>query len=313
VLKVAVIGAGVMGENHIRTYSTMPNVELAGISDISQARVSSLAARYNTRGFTSHRELLKLRPDIVSVATPTLSHRQATLDCLEAGANVLVEKPIANGLEDARIMAARAREFGLKLMVGHIKRFNPAVIALKKAIDDKKIGHIVSISTKRVGPYNPRIRDVGIIMDLGVHDIDILHFILGHKARRVYASAGSTIPTAAEDHATLMLGFENGYSAVIETNWLTPHKVREISVVGTEGIAEADLIECSLTLHDKDWVRSAKVERAEPLRKELEHFIDCVERNREPLVSGEDGMAALSVALAAIESYNSKNVLPIEY
>ena len=312
-IKVAVIGAGVMGENHIRTYSTIPNVELVGISDISQARVTALAAKYNTRGFTSHKELLKLKPDIVSVVTPTLSHRQTALDCFEAGANVLVEKPIANTLDDARIMIFRAKELGLKLMVGHIERFNPATVALKKAIDEKRIGHIVSISTKRVGPYNPRIRDVGIIMDLGVHDIDIMHFLLGQKARRVCASAGSTIPTAAEDHATLMLGFENGYSAVIETNWLTPHKVREITVVGTEGIAEADLIECSLTLHDKDWIRSAKVEKAEPLRKELEHFIDCVEHNKQPLISGEDGMAALAVALAAIESYNSKNSLPVEY
>jgi len=312
-IKVAVIGAGVMGENHIRTYSTIPNVELVGISDISQARVTALAAKYNTRGFTSHKELLKLKPDVVSVVTPTLSHRQTALDCFEAGANVLVEKPIANTLDDARIMITRAKELGLKLMVGHIERFNPATVALKKAIDEKKIGHVVSISTKRVGPYNPRIRDVGIIMDLGVHDIDLMHFLLGHKARRVCASAGSTIPTAAEDHATLMLGFENGYSAVIETNWLTPHKVREITVVGTEGIAEADLIECSLTLHDKDWIRSAKVEKAEPLRKELEHFIDCVEHNKQPLISGEDGMAALAVALAAIESYNSKNSLPVEY
>ena len=239
-------------------------------------------------------------------------HKQITLDCLEAGCNVLVEKPIAETIEDAREMISCAKARGLKLMVGHIERFNPAAVGLKKAIDEGQIGHLVSISAKRVGPFSPRIRDVGIIMDLGVHDIDLFHFILKERARNVYASAGGTIHPE-EDHATIMIGFSNGYSAIIETNWLTPHKIRKITVVGTKGIAEADLINCTLTLHDQHWVRDAKIGKYEPLRAELEHFIDCVVNDKTPAVSGEDGLAALCVALNAIASYKSKKLVDIDY
>ncbi len=311
-IKVAVIGAGVMGENHIRTYSNIPDLELVGISDVREEQVSSVARKYGTRPFTDHKELLALKPDIVSVVTPTLTHKQVTIDCFNAGSNVLVEKPIAGNIPDAQEMVSHAKRLGLKLMVGHIERFNPAAMALKRSLDEKRIGDLVSISIKRVGPYSPRIRDVGIIMDLGVHDIDLLHFLLGERTRTVYASAGRTIHSA-EDHATLMFGFSNGYSAVLETNWLTPHKVRTITVVGTHGIAVADLMKPSLTIHNKDWVRTAKIETHEPLRAELEHFIDCVKNDKEPLVSGEDGIAALRVALNAIDSYKSKKVINIDH
>jgi len=300
-LKAGVIGVGAMGKNHARLYSELPGVQLVGVADANEASGASVARNYDCKLYTDYHDLLAEELDIVSIVVPTTLHKQVAIDAIKKGMNVLVEKPIADTVEHADEIIKAARKRAVKLMVGHVERFNPAVMKLKELIDSGLLGKVVSISAKRVGPYNPRIRDVGIILDLGTHDIDIMSYLYGEKIKEVYASAG-TVVHSHEDHAIITLNFRNGSSGVIDTNWLTPHKVRNLTVIGSQGIAEVDCIEQTLRIFDREWIRDAKIEKGEPLKLELMHFIECVRRDTKPLVSGEEGRHALEVALAAVDS-----------
>jgi UDP-N-acetylglucosamine 3-dehydrogenase len=303
-IRVGVIGVGAMGQHHVRIYHEMEGVELVGISDVDRTRVEELASQYGTKPFTDYKELLAERLDAVSIVVPTTLHKQVTMDVLESGANILVEKPVADTIENADSMIKAAREAGRVLMIGHIERFNPAVTRMKEIVNSGLLGKIVSISTRRVGPYNPRIRDVGIIIDLGVHDIDVISYLYGSKVSEVYSIAGNDIHSQ-EDHASMILKFKDNRSGVVELNWLTPHKTREMTVVGLQGVAYLDYIDQTVSIHDKEWIREAKVEKGEPLKKEIEHFVQSVNESKTPLITGEDGKHALEVALAAIKSYKN--------
>jgi UDP-N-acetylglucosamine 3-dehydrogenase len=309
-MRVGVIGAGAMGQNHIRTYAGMKGVELAGIADVDEARVSALAKQYKTQGFTDYNDMLKLDLDAVSVVVPTTLHRKVSLDIASVGASMLVEKPIADTLDNAEAITYAAEEAGVTLMIGHIERFNPAVTNMKQIIESGKLGKVVSISTSRVGPYNPRIRDVGVILDIGVHDIDIISYLYHSCVSEVYAIAGKEIHTF-EDHASIFLRFAGDRAGVVETNWLTPHKTRKFTVIGTEGVAYGDYIAQSVTIHDKEMVSDVKIEKKEPLASELESFLDACRRHSKPVTTGEDGIHALNVAIAAIESYKTRAMVKI--
>lgn len=309
-IRAGVIGAGAMGQHHVRIYHEMENVELIGISDVSEARVKELSEQYDTNGFTDYKDLLAQDLDAVSIVVPTTLHMPVGLDVIASGANLLVEKPIADTLENAEKLTRAAEDAGVKLMVGHIERFNPAVTKLKEIIDSGLLGKIVSISTRRVGPYNPRIRDVGVILDIGVHDIDVISYLYGKKVNEVYSIAGADIHSL-EDHAAIVLRFDHEFSGIVETNWLTPHKVRKLTVIGIDGVAYLDYIDQTVELHDGEWIRKAKVEKAEPLKGELEHFIDSISNGYEPRTTGEDGIHALKVAMAAIESYTEGKAVRI--
>lgn len=309
-LKVGVIGAGAMGKNHIRIYSEMSGVELAGISDIDRELVDGLAKQYHTKAFTDYKELLAEGLDAVSIVVPTKMHRQVAIDAIDAGAHVLVEKPIADTVENARAIIEAAKNNDRLLMVGHIERFNPAVIKLKEIIDSGLLGKIVSISTTRVGPYNPRIRDVGVILDIGVHDIDVISYLYGTHVNQVYAVAGADIHSF-EDHATIHMRLNHAFSGLVEVNWLTPHKVRKLTAVGVGGVAYLDYIDQTVELHDSGWVRKAKIEFKEPLKNELEYFIDCINKGKQPEPCGMDGKHALRVSLAAISSYKEEKLIEI--
>ncbi|BAI60967.1 putative oxidoreductase [Methanocella paludicola SANAE] len=309
-MRVGVIGAGAMGQNHIRMYSQMPNVELVGISDIDNNRVNKLSKQFNTMGFTEYEELLKQDLDAVSIVVPTLLHKKVALAAINANTNLLVEKPISDTIENARTIVSAAQKENLTLMVGHIERFNPAVTKMKEIIDSGELGRVVSISARRVGPNNPRIRDVGVILDIGVHDIDIISYLYNSPATEVYAIAGSEIHPH-EDHATIMLRFNDNRAGLVETNWLTPHKTRNFTVIGTEGVGYGDYIEEKVFIHDKDWIKEAKVEKKEPLRCELEGFIHSCKYGDAPLTTGEDGINALKTALAAVQSYKTSSAIEV--
>ena len=310
-LRAGVIGVGSMGKNHARLYAGLPGVELVGVADTDSTVAASVALSCHCRPYADFHDLLGESLDIVSIAVPTTLHRTAALDAIDAGANVLIEKPIADTVQNADDIIAAARRREIKLMVGHVERFNPAVLKLKELIGDGLLGDVVSISARRVGPYSPRIVDVGIVRDLATHDIDVMCYLYGTKVRQVYASAGSVLHSH-EDHAIITLTFHNGSSGVIDTNWLTPHKVRSLTVVGSRAIAEVDYIQQTLRIYDREWVRDAKITKEEPLKLELLHFADCVQNDREPLVSGSEGRHALEVALAAVESARTGRVSKVE-
>ncbi len=310
-MRVGVIGTGAMGQHHVRIFNEMENVELVGISDVSAIRLKELSEQYGVRGFTDYNKLLNQNLDAVSIAVPTTLHTKIGLDAIDQGVNIFVEKPIADTLENADILTNAALKAKIKLMVGHVERFNPAVIKLKEICDAGELGKIVSISTRRVGPYNPRIRDVGIILDLGVHDIDIISYLYGKQVSEVYSIAGSNIHPF-EDHAAIVLRYENEFSGIIETNWLTPHKIRKLTVIGTKGVAYLDFLDQTVELHDGEWIKKANVVKSEPLKNELKYFIQSVYNDFDPQPSGSDGTYILKVAMAAIESYYKAKAIPIK-
>jgi len=309
-MRVGIIGGGAMGQHHTRIYSEMKNVELVGICDVDKNRAEALAKAHNTKPYFDHKELLRQELDAVSVVVPTTLHARVALDVIESGTNLLVEKPIANTIENADIIIKAAHDAKVKLMVGHVERFNPAVLKLKEIIDSGRLGKIVSISSRRVGPFNPRIRDVGIIMDLGVHDIDVISYLYGRKIDEVYTIAGNNIHTF-EDHASILLRCDTNLSGMVETNWLTPNKIRNLTAIGLKGVAYLDYIKQTVELQDNEWILSAKVESMEPLKNELEHFINAVGNGGKIISNGETSRHALQVAMAAIESYKQGKVVSI--
>ena len=301
-LRAGVIGAGAMGKHHARIYSKMNEVELVGVADVDERTASEVAAEYNTEAFTDCERLLKNDLDAVSIAVPTTLHKDIALKAANYGVHMLVEKPIAESLKSADAIIDAARRENLKLMVGHIERFNPAILKLKELSSAGELGEIISISCRRVGPFPPRIRDVGIIIDLAVHDIDAISYLYGKRAMNVYSIAGNSFHTK-EDHASILLQYEDNKSGMVETNWLTPHKIRKVTITATGGVAHADYLEQSLEIWEGEDVREVEIEKQEPLKNELEHFMHVIVNDEEPSPTGEEGKYALYVAISAIESY----------
>ncbi len=315
-LKAAVIGGGMMGRHHVRVYSELENAALCGVADANFSAASALAGAHGARAYSDYCEMLaKEKPDLVSIAVPTSLHKKIALDCFGAGCSVLVEKPIAQSGQDAREMIAKADETGLKFMIGHIERFNPVILKLKELLEKKALGKIFRMEADRIGPFPERVRDVGIVVDLAVHDIDIARFVLGCEVTRVFAETQQKIHTQHEDLLCAVMRFENGAVCSLNVNWLTPTKIRKVFVTGEKGMLAADYITQKMTLYEnaattdagfqsvfEGTAREIEVEKKEPLRAELEHFAECVAKNKEPAVTGTDGLKALEIALAMLES-----------
>lgn len=304
-MKVGVIGCGAFGQHHVRNFSEMEGVDLVGVADLDKAQLEVMNERFGVDTYLDYSQLLKCDLDAVTVAVPTKVHRKVVLEALTKGIHVLVEKPIASSLEEGKEMIAAAEREDIKLMVGHVTRFEPTVVRLKEMIHRGDLGEVVSLSAKRVGPYHPRIRDVGIIIDLGVHDIDIISYLYQEQAQKIMAVGGRTIHPVHEfeDHASILMVFKSGKSGLIDTNWLSPHKVRQLTAVGTKSIVDVDYLRNSLTNYDSQWVRDAKIESSEPLRTELRAFLTSIKEDTPVPISGEEGLYNLRVALAAIKSY----------
>ena len=312
-IKAAVIGLGAMGKNHARIYADLEDVELIGICDADEKIVEKFSNKYNTKAFTDCDELIAEKPDIVSIATPTVTHKEIAIKAFENDINVLLEKPIAGTISDANeIIAAKGNK---KLMIGHIERFNPAIIELKKHIHE--IGKIIKIEARRLGPFPPRVQDVGVIVDLSVHDIDIMNYIIGSNVENVFGTKRQKIHSKHEDMVSGILEFENGAVGILSTDWLTPTKIRELTVLGEKGMFKADYLTQELTFFEnastnnlgdyeyKDIIKGVSVgqsvrysiNKKEPLLAEIENFVDAVKNNKEPLISGEAGLKALEIAL----------------
>ncbi len=304
-LKMGVIGCGAFGQHHVRNLCEMEDVDLVGVADVNAERLSAMKEAFGVNTFSDYRQLLDHGVNAVTIAVPTKMHMTVAIDALERGVHVMVEKPIASSLKEGTHMIQAARKEGVSLMVGHVTRFEPTIIHLRDMIQQGDLGEVVTISTKRVGPYHPRIRDVGIIIDLGVHDIDIISYLYGEHATKIVAAAGRTIHPVHEfeDHASILMIFKSNKSGLIDTNWLSPHKVRQLTAVGTRSIVDIDYLKNSLINYDSQWIREAKLMSSEPLKTELEAFITAIRESKPVPISGEEGLYNLQVALAAIESY----------
>ena len=299
-----------MGENHVRVYHKMEEANLMGVSDVSERALKKIEKKYDAKGYTDYCELLA-NPEIevVSVCVPTTFHHDVVMEAIRHKKHVLVEKPIAFTLTEDEEMIAAAKEAGVILATGHVERFNPAVQKAKELIDDGVIGDIVSAFAKRVGPLPPRIKDVGVSIDLAIHDLDIMNYLFEEEITQVYGTMNSSFDDSEfEDHAEIMVSFDNESTGIIEVNWLTPYKRRELELTGTAGIISVDYIQQSIEVFGK-FAQDIEIVHEEPLKGELKSFLNSVVEEKEPVITGEDGLKALKMVIAANKS--SKEHRPI--
>lgn len=321
-LRAAVIGAGSMGRNHARVYTDMEDAELVAVADPSLEALARVSQRHHVRTYTDYRTMLdREQLDLVSIVVPTEQHFTVARDTIRAGIPTLVEKPIAATVEEGAALVALAQELGVMLTVGHIERFNPAIIALKGQLELGALGKVYQIHVRRIGPFPARIKDVGVVVDLATHDLDIMHYLTDSQVNRLHAEVGQRLHTAHEDLLSAVLRFENDIIGVLDINWLAPTKVRELSVIGQRGMFVANYLTQDLILYENDaapqgsdWHELAvlgvtegrmirfKVSKKEPLREELDAFVNAVRTGAAAPVSGADGLLALAVAQKLVES-----------
>lgn len=293
-VKVGVIGVGAIGRNHARIYADLESADLVAIYDANPDHARTLAAEFGTEAVDSVEELVA-RVDAASVATPTVTHREIATKLLSAGKHVLVEKPISDSVDDAKAMIALAAEKGCVLQVGHIERFNPVMSQLESRLNSPKF-----IECHRLSPFPQRSLDIGVVLDLMIHDLEIVLHLVNSPIAAIDA-VGIAVLTRREDIANARIRFENGCVANITASRISPERLRKIRVFQSDAYLSLDYQDQSGWIYRKDGMTIAKeeveVERDEPLKRELAAFVDCAARGEQPKVSGLQGAAALDVAL----------------
>jgi predicted dehydrogenase len=330
-LKAAVIGVGAMGRHHARIYDQMPQTQLVGVADADPETGARVARLHHTTAYADDRELLdEAQPDIVSVVVPTEFHRQVALAALEAGCHVLIEKPIATTEEEARELIARADALGRKLMVGHIVRFDSAVRELKKRLDAGELGRVFEVRCRRLGPFPARVRDVGVVIDLATHDLDMIRYLTGQEVVRVYAETEKQIHSDYEDLLIGTVRLADGTVGVLDVNWLTPTKIRELTVTGERGMFLVDHLTQDLYFYENAEANQERwsaisllrgvsegcmirypVQKYEPLQAELESFVRSVAEDTPVPVDGRDGLMALRLARALVQSGREERAITL--
>lgn len=301
-LKVAVIGCGSWGRNHARVYRELENSELVAVADIDAYRAREVGERYGVKWFREAEELLRdSEVEAISICTPTVTHAEIALRCIESGKHILVEKPITNTLEEASTLIKAAERMGVYLSVGFVERFNPVVTEAMKRISKGDVGEVILANARRVSRRPQRIGDVGVVKDLAIHDIDVILQLFGEDPIEVYTIAGS-IAHRFEDYANIMLRFKDNRNAFIEANWLTPKKIRNLTITGTEGIINIEYITQEITVLNQGGLYQPLIENQEPLKLELQNFVDSILRDERPRPTGEEGLRTLKICEAALES-----------
>ena len=312
-LRAAVIGLGMMGRAHVRVWNELVSgVELVAVADSDADALRETTEAHAVHGYPDAAALLAVETvDLVSVVVPTSNHLSTTLAALEAGAHVLVEKPIAATRGEAEQMIDAAHVAGRMLTVGHIERFNPAIRELRRRLAAGELGRIFEIRATRLGPFPARIRDVGVVVDLAPHDLDVMRYLLGSDPVRLYAETEQRIHTDHEDLFVGLLKFANGAVGVLDINWLTPTKQRTLTVTGERGMYTADYLAQQLIFYPNPAsdgsVREGErvereIERREPLAIELDEFARAARDGGRPPVDPHEAMVALLLAKAMVES-----------
>lgn len=305
-MKIAVVGVGAMGTYHTRICSQMTRAELVGIYDVDPRQVEPLSARYGAAYLESLDEVAA-KADAAIIAAPTEHHHAIATQLLNAGLHLLVEKPIASTLAEARELIDLASELKLVLQIGHVERFNPAVQELPSVVSGPLL-----IQAERLSPHSDRCRDIGVVLDLMIHDLDIVSFLAGSEVRDIIAMVSRVRPEC-EDVAVATLVFENGMVANLVASRMTQSKVRRLAVTQEDAYIVVDFQRQDLMINrhtfsdyaggdENRYVQESLIEipylrtRGEPLFLEVEHFVDCVLNGTQPAVSGEDGLKALALA-----------------
>ncbi len=326
-LKIAVVGTGSMGMNHLRVLRDFDEeqVQIVGVAETHEPSLKHAMSRFHVEGYSDYHELVeKTHPDLVAVVVPTHLHFEVASYVLDMGINVLVEKPLTSTLEEALALIQLARIRGVKLAVGHIERFNPAVIAVKRHLVAGELGKIFHLHARRLGPFPPRIRDVGVSLDLATHDIDVMRYLADAEVEHVYAETQRRIHSTHEDLLLGVLRFTNQAIGVLDVNWLTPTKIRELSITGEKGMYLVNYLTQDVYFYENDYTSTTwdtlrtltgvsegtmtrlKIQKAEPLRLEYEDVMNAILQDIIPTVSGEDGLAVLKVVYQLAESTHVK-------
>jgi len=311
--KVGVIGAGNMGNNHIRVYSELPGVDLVAISDVNPETSNDLATKYIANFYYDYTKMIETEElDIVSICVPTNLHYEVAKYCLEKKINVLLEKPIAANIEDAEELLELSKTNNVKLLVGHIERFNPAVKKVKEIIDSGKIGDITAIVARRVGIFPPQIKDANVAVDLAIHDIDIANYLLNQLPKNISMHRKRNLIKERDDSVEFFLEYLEA-SAYIQANWITPVKIRKLNITGEKGYLALDYVNQEIELYESHYDRSKScsfedilhfsepdktvisVAKKEPLKEEILYFIDCVKNNKD--VDSMFALHSLKIAL----------------
>ena len=314
-IRAAVIGVGSFGRHHARVYADLDDVELVAVADTDLEKAEQVARTYKIPYYGDHLTLLvQERPDIVSVVVPTAKHHTVAMAALVHGVHTLVEKPIASSRSEAEELLAAAERGNVVLTVGHIERFNPAVIELRQRLAAGELGALFQIHSRRTSPLPAYVDDVGVVMDLATHEVDLLRYILGSEPEAIYAETMRWIHPGHEDMLIATLRFPQGPIALLDVNWLTPEKTRELRITGERGMFVVDYVRQDLTFYEatyrpQGWdtlalfrgmeegnVTRIRLRKKEPLRTELERFVYAVAHEQEPDVTGEDGLRALVLA-----------------
>jgi len=315
-MRVGVIGVGSMGQNHARLLAEKGM--LSAVADIVPEAARAVGERYSVKHYLSYQELLRTDIDAVVIVTPTITHQKIAEDAIRAGKHVLLEKPMTGSSASLQEVASLARSKKVVLAGGFTERHNPVVSFAKQSLQAGEFGDLITAATRRVSSMPTRIRDVGVVMDLGVHDIDVVQYVVGSKAESVYALGGKTKGMKYEDHANILVEFESGSTGFIEVNWLTPMKVRKLALTCSKNFVEVDYMDQAALVASSTFrplesgnlynvplefdLRRIALKKEEPLKRELADFQTAVEGGKEPLVTGESALATLRIAECAIES-----------
>lgn len=308
-LRVGVIGVGYLGRFHARIYNDMPGVELVGVVDTDRETADRVAAEYESQSYYDPMDLLD-KVDVVSIVVPTSLHRQVAVPYLEKGIHMLLEKPVASTLEDAAVIVETARKHGATLQIGHLERFNAGIMALADHVNEPRF-----IEAHRLGPFVERATDVDVVTDLMIHDIDIVLSLVGEKLTSISAT-GTPVLTDHVDIANARLEFANGAVANVTASRVSSKKFRRIRVFGRNSYRAINFVDQQLEVAYPGDIpdgqnfpeiiyKTHSITPSQPLDAELEHFIDVIKAGEEPLVSGEDGLEALRVAMQVTDIIKS--------
>ena len=312
-LGVAVIGAGFWGRNHARNLNELSQTRLLAICDRDEKKAKAVAELFGVDTYRdSSRMLARKDVEAVTVCTWSTNLAAEAMKALKAGKHVLVEKPMANSVNEAKRIVQLAKTKQRLLMVGFLMRFIPGLERIKQAVDKGEIGTVVYATARRVSQWPERIGDVGVIKDLAVHDIDVTRYLFDDEPVEVFAKAGNFRHKKFEDHAQVLVTFKGGKTAFIEANWLTPYKIRKLIVTGSEAIMTLNYITQEIMIETAGQTLAPRYEVKEPLKLELEHFAHSILDDKEPKITGVDGLKALQIAEAALKSSRTGTVVKLK-
>lgn len=316
-MKIGVVGVGSMGQNHARVLSEMGHLKAVIDSDERVAR--EVGENFDVPWFTDLDKMLELGLDGVTVATPARTRVDICNEIIERKLDILIEKPLALSPSDGEALVKKFEDNDIVLSVGMIERHNPVVSSTKALLKEGNVGDVITISSKRVSSFPTRVSDMGVIMDLAIHDIDVMRYLVESEVVSVYTIGGPAgSDSEYEDNANIMVRFENGVNGVLEVNWLTPNKVRTLSITCSNDYLEVDYIDQTLVVTSAEMleydrgnlfdiplehnIRRFSVKRQEPLKREMQDFIESIKGEHPPLVDGRDALRSLQVVKAAEKS-----------